>query len=36
MPITEAIYGIINGTVDARQAVKALMTRQRKHEKESR
>lgn len=34
MPITEAIYGVINGKVDARAAVKALMTRQRKHEKE--
>ncbi|MBQ8591118.1 MAG: NAD(P)H-dependent glycerol-3-phosphate dehydrogenase [Firmicutes bacterium] len=34
MPITEAIYGVINGTVDAREAVIALMTRQRKHEKE--
>ena len=34
MPITEAIYGVINGKVDAREAVKALMTRQRKHEKE--
>lgn len=34
MPITEAIYGVINGTVNAREAVIALMTRQRKHEKE--
>ena len=34
MPITEAIYGVINGRVNAREAVTALMTRQRKHEKE--
>lgn len=34
MPITEAIYGVINGTVNAREAVITLMTRQRKHEKE--
>jgi len=34
MPITEAIYGVINGKLDAKEAVKALMTRQRKHEKE--
>ena len=34
MPITEAIYGVIQGTVNAREAVTALMTRQRKHEKE--
>ncbi|MBQ1215475.1 MAG: NAD(P)-dependent glycerol-3-phosphate dehydrogenase, partial [Firmicutes bacterium] len=34
MPITEAIYGVINGTVNAREAVTALMTRSKKHEKE--
>lgn len=34
MPITEQIYNVINGTVDAREAVMSLMTRQRKHETE--
>lgn len=34
MPITEAIYGVINGTVNAGEAVTALMTRSKKHEKE--
>ena len=34
MPITEAIYGVINGTVNAGEAVSALMTRSKKHEKE--
>ena len=34
MPITEQIYHVINETTDAREAVKSLMTRQRKHETE--
>lgn len=34
MPITEAIYGVICGRLDAKKAVRALMTRQKKHEKE--
>jgi len=32
MPITEAIYNVINEKIDAREAVPALMTRTRKHE----
>ncbi len=32
MPITEKIYGIINGETNAKAAVTALMTRQKKHE----
>lgn len=34
MPITEAIYAVINEQTDARKAVTALMTRTRKHEME--
>lgn len=34
MPITEQIYQVINENIDAREAVKSLMTRQKKHEKE--
>ena len=34
MPITEQIYHVINGKVDAREAVTSLMTRQKKHETE--
>lgn len=34
MPITEQIYHVINGGSDAREAVKSLMTRQKKHETE--
>lgn len=34
MPITEAIYNVINEKIDARNAVKALMTRSRKNEME--
>lgn len=34
MPITDQIYQVINETTDAREAVKSLMTRQRKHETE--
>lgn len=34
MPITEQIYQVINEEVDAREAVKSLMSRQRKHETE--
>lgn len=34
MPITEQIYQVINESTDAREAVKSLMTRQRKHETE--
>ena len=34
MPITEQIYYVINDATDAREAVKSLMTRQRKHETE--
>ena len=32
MPITEQIYQVINEKIDARDAVTALMTRQKKHE----
>ena len=32
MPITEQIYQVINGNIDAKTAVGALMTRQKKHE----
>lgn len=32
MPITESIYNTINDKIDAREAVRALMTRQKKHE----
>ena len=34
MPITEAIYRVINGSLDAREAVRGLMTRSRKNEME--
>ena len=34
MPITEQIYNVINEKIDAREAVKSLMTRQKKHETE--
>jgi glycerol-3-phosphate dehydrogenase (NAD(P)+) len=34
MPITEQIYEVINERTDAREAVTALMTRQKKHETE--
>lgn len=34
MPITEQIYRVINEEIDAREAVKNLMTRQKKHEME--
>lgn len=34
MPITEAIYAVINEKIDARKAVTALMTRSKKHEME--
>lgn len=34
MPITEAIYGVINEKLDARDAVRGLMTRSRKKEME--
>jgi glycerol-3-phosphate dehydrogenase (NAD(P)+) len=34
MPITEQIYKIIHDNIDAKDAVKALMTRPKKHEKE--
>lgn len=34
MPITEAIYNIINNKMDAKEAVYGLMTRKRKHEQE--
>jgi Glycerol-3-phosphate dehydrogenase len=34
MPITEQIYHVINEKIDAREAVKSLMTRQKKHETE--
>lgn len=34
MPITEQIYHVVNGGADAREAVKNLMTRQKKHETE--
>lgn len=33
MPITEKIYEVINGEIDAREAVEILMGRERKHEK---
>lgn len=32
MPITEHIYHVINGQMDAKEAVNRLMTRQKKHE----
>ena len=34
MPITEMIYKVINGQIDAREAVPALMKRNKKAEKE--
>ncbi|MDD2190691.1 MAG: NAD(P)H-dependent glycerol-3-phosphate dehydrogenase [Eubacteriales bacterium] len=34
MPITEQIYQVINEKIDAREAVKSLMGRQKKHETE--
>ncbi len=34
MPITEQIYQVINQKIDAREAVKRLMSRQKKHETE--
>lgn len=34
MPITEQIYQVINQKIDAREAVKSLMSRQKKHETE--
>ena len=34
MPITEQIYHVITEKIDAREAVKSLMSRQRKHETE--
>lgn len=34
MPITEQIYHVINEKIDAREAVKSLMSRQKKHETE--
>lgn len=34
MPITEQIYNVIKGKIDAREAVISLMTRQKKHEME--
>lgn len=34
MPITEQIYKVINESIDAKSAVTALMTRQKKHELE--
>jgi glycerol-3-phosphate dehydrogenase (NAD(P)+) len=34
MPITEHIYKVIKGEIDARSAVSALMTRQKRHETE--
>lgn len=34
MPITEAIFNVINEKIDAREAVRALMTRSRKNEME--
>lgn len=33
MPITEKIYEVINGEIDAKEAVEILMGRERKHEK---
>lgn len=35
MPITENIYHVINERIDAREAVKSLMGRQKKHETEA-
>ncbi|MDR3296325.1 MAG: NAD(P)H-dependent glycerol-3-phosphate dehydrogenase [Clostridiales Family XIII bacterium] len=35
MPITQQIYQVINGRMDARDAVSALMTRQKRHETEA-
>jgi len=32
MPITENIYHIVNGTINAKEAVRSLMTRDKKHE----
>ena len=34
MPITEHIYEVIQGRMDAREAVRRLMTRKKKHERE--
>jgi glycerol-3-phosphate dehydrogenase (NAD(P)+) len=34
MPITEIIYHVINGKIEARDAVNRLMSRGRKHESE--
>mgnify|MGYP000886992158 FL=1 len=34
MPITEAIYQVINGELPAKDAVNQLMSRSRKHENE--
>ena len=34
MPITEAIYNVVNGNIEPDVAVRALMTRSRKHENE--
>jgi glycerol-3-phosphate dehydrogenase (NAD(P)+) len=34
MPITEAIYQVINGALPAKEAVNQLMSRSRKHENE--
>lgn len=34
MPITEHIYEVIQGRMDAREAVRRLMTREKKHERE--
>lgn len=34
MPITEQIYNVINEKIDAREAVKSLMSRHKKHETE--
>ncbi|MGI6731549.1 MAG: NAD(P)H-dependent glycerol-3-phosphate dehydrogenase [Anaerovoracaceae bacterium] len=34
MPITEQIYNVINGLTDAKETVRNLMTRQKKHESE--
>ncbi|MEA4987634.1 MAG: NAD(P)H-dependent glycerol-3-phosphate dehydrogenase [Anaerovorax sp.] len=34
MPITEAIYQVVNEKIDAREAVSALMSRSKKHETE--
>jgi len=35
MPITEAIYDVINGKIDAREALEALMGREKRHETEN-